>query len=205
MNFDKDGNQLANNLSANDFTIALGMGRGFNIIRPFNAGANVKIFSTKLGEQSSFSFAFDVGAQTKFTLPVLIGEKLDNNLILGLCFQNLGPGQTFVDESSGLPMKLRIGGNYRFYNKNKIDSSILLEFNQTAYQGSKTAIGLETGFFNIFTLRAGYKLISNGFGNFSAGFGAGYNLGKSRLGVDYVIIPSADFGMVNAFGLRFSF
>jgi len=124
---------------------------------------------------------------------------------VGLAVQNIGPGERYINESAGLPMKLRIGVNYKFYNKGKIDSALLLELNKTAYQGFKTSIGLETGLYNLITLRIGYKVIHKGFGNFSVGVGVGYNVGKYRLGIDYVMIPTAELGMANAFGLRFRF
>jgi hypothetical protein len=48
-------------------------------------------------------------------------------------------------------------------------------------------------------------VISKGFGNLALGFSAGYGAGNYSMGVDYALIPSTEFGLVNAFGLRFSF
>jgi len=210
-NYDENGNQLAN-LDASDFLIIFGLGKKFNIsqitklIKVFTAGANLKIFSTTLGEESSSSFAFDLGMQSKFTFPALSGNKLIDNLTIGLAFQNLGSGQTYIKESSDLPTKLRIGGNYKFYQKkDKIDSSILLEFNKTTRQEFKVAFGVETGLYNLFKVRFGYKLISKNYAKISIGFSASYNISNCKLKVDYTMIPSADFGLTNTFGLKFIF
>lgn len=181
-NYDENGKQLAD-LGASDFSMTFGMARVFNVLGKLNTGVNLKIFSTKLNQISSFSFAIDFGAQKKFNLPVLVGDNSTDNLILGLVFQNIGLGQKFVAESSSLPMKLRLGGNYQFYKKGKIDGSVLLEINGTAGQGFKTAVGLETGLYEIFKVRLGYKLISKSYGKLSFGLSAGYNVGNYRLGV----------------------
>ena len=52
-NYDENGKQLAD-LGASDFSMTFGMARVFNVLGKLNTGANLKIFSTKLNQISSF-------------------------------------------------------------------------------------------------------------------------------------------------------
>lgn len=198
-NYDGAGNLLPN-LNASDLLVTLGYGKEFNLLRPFNAGANIKIYSTKLGEANSSAFAVDLGLQTKFSIPML-SDQIADNLIIGAAVQNLGTGEKFVTETSDLPAKLNIGVNYMLYNSNNIDGAVLIEVDKTSELDAAPAIGAEIGLYKIVKLRVGYRLSNTTVGDFSFGVSAGINM----IAVEYAMIPSTDFGSTQTIGLRASF
>ena len=202
LNYDQAGNKL-DDLSANDFLF--GLGYGYPVMDTLYGGLNIKFFNTSLGKETASAIAFDLGVMKMLSISGIQKKKVSNNLTIGLSLQNIGSSQEYIDESSPLPVKLRMGISYLFYNSKALGTILLIEGNSTKKQDIKISSGLEARIASIFFIRTGYKIIADSAIAFTAGGGLHYNISGSDLAFDYSMIPLGELGIHHAFSLKFSF
>jgi len=165
-------------------------------IKDIPLGANVKIISSKLEDETAYGFAFDLGGLYKL---------MEDKLSLGLVIQNLGMGLKFIDERDPLPVNIKTGAAYKILNNKLIlalDINYPLDYDFNAHIGAEYIY--EIG--NIILMpRVGYKTTTisdlDTLSGLSAGFGTRYEL----YGIDYAWVPYGDLGNTHRISINVKF
>jgi len=190
-NFNLDGLKEGT-LNASDFLFQSGYGYMWGKLA---AGTILKIINRNLSKYSSLSFALDFGMLLKTRFIKLYKNYEDNNLSLGVSFQNFGTGVKFVNKSFPLPLTLRGGVNYKIFQNEKHSLDILSDFKVlpmdkiTGFSG-----GLEYGFKNKGFIRFGFSSSVNTPTRFYFGLGGRHLYRKALLGLDITVFPDPIFG-----------
>lgn len=200
-NYDEIGNRL-HDANVSDFLFNIGY--GYPIQKKINVGLNLKYLNTKLAEDHFNNFAFDVSALTYLSIPSFGTVKNNNNFSIGLSIQNIGFSKKFINGKYALPQKVRAGISHVFIKIDKIDCTLLLEYNKTRNFDNKFNSGIEVDFINIYKIRLGYKFNNDSASLFS--FGVGMNNDEiNNLSYDYSLIPLQELGVQHAFSIKIKF
>lgn len=113
-----------------------------------NLGIAATLVMEQIGAMSGSSVSFDLGSQ--FVL-------YDTGFKFGAVLQNAGFPFKFINETSPLPLTLRLGASYT----SRVDKDNVmmaeLDYIQDFYDYARFAIGVEDNIMDIFFLRAGYN------------------------------------------------
>jgi tetratricopeptide (TPR) repeat protein len=108
-------------------------------------GFSVKGISEKLEKITASTYAFDAGVQWA----------MNQHLKFGAAASNMGPGLSFVDENTPLPVSWRAGAAF---TTGAVGRRLTLASDAVAYQDLiQTNLGIEYSPHEILVLRAGYK------------------------------------------------
>jgi hypothetical protein len=132
-----------------------------------NLGISAAIVMEQIGKLTASGLSFDAGSQ--FVL-------YNTGFKFAAVIQNMGLPYKFVNESSPLPLTLRLGASY--YSKVDKQNDILVsaDYIQDIYNYARFAAGAEDTIMKIFYLRAGYNTSIDTRNASYASFGAGMNL-----------------------------
>ena len=176
--FDINGNNLVE-INSTSLLFAIGYSKEF--FNMFSSGLNLKLLKDSYYEVSGASFIIDVGwGFNKITFPV-VGKKMNNNVTLGLAILNVGTFLKGINESSGVPVKIRTGVKYNFLNNYTglnlnmsfgIDDDFIIS---ESLNDLKFGISLQ-GFENIVVLNLGYVISQSEAESLSMGMGFNYNI-----------------------------
>ena len=163
--------------------------------RGLYAGANVKFINKRLATETAFGLAVDAGALYKPGWSVL-----DGALQFAGVVQNLGTGLKFVSEKDPFPFNFKIGSSYnRILFDN--DFTFALDLNIPSDNDVSLALGGEYLFWNLISLRCGYKSgkdLDKGFR-----FGVGFEV--EDMCVDYAFVPFGVLGNTHRFSIGMKF
>ncbi|MEW6621248.1 MAG: PorV/PorQ family protein [bacterium] len=106
----KDENTYSGNFNASDMAIILSGARKVNT--KANVGANLKLISTKIKNESASAWALDLGG--------LYHPSSVKGLSIGVSLQNLGTSLKFKKEKDPLPFNIKIGCAYRLFEERLI-------------------------------------------------------------------------------------
>ena len=175
-----------------DLAVILSYARNFGHSIAF--GANAKFLREQIADETGSGIAFDLGGLYTFS---------DMPLSLGFNAQHLGPRVTFIEEAFGLPVTIRIGAAYRFFN-----DALVLTSDIIRPSDNDIAIGVGAGYTigNILHLRTGYnyQLGGNDLGA-TSGLTGGFGLTLRQFQIDYALVPFGVLGMTHRFSLVASF
>lgn len=163
-----------------------GLSTGINIIENLSAGITVKYLYENLFSDEATGIGYDFGVHY---------TNIVKNFNLGMSVRNLGSVNKLRNESTKLPVDIRLGGSY-FYKVESINSdvTVLTGFQKyNAADDSHVHLGFEFLYDKMIALRGGYvsgydsKDISAGLGvywnniNFDYAFtNFNYNLGSAH-------------------------
>jgi len=152
------------------------------------AGGNVKLVMHELAGYSASGFGLDLG--------LLYQPRFARNLYLGVNAQNLvAPRLKLSLEEDVLPLNLRVGLAYKWRMGPQSQIILALGADQSADSSTRTHLGMEFSYRNLFAARLGM-----GEGKFSGGAGFGYG----DFWFDYAL-STADLGSVHKFSLTYRF
>ncbi len=164
-------------LSAYDLGISLCYGLG--IVPSVSTGVNFKFIAERLADESTSTFALDIGGLWR--TPV-------SGLRLGFNMQNLGGGVKFIQERSPLPLNGKLGCAYEFKFFGA-ESIVALDVNIPVDYSVFVNGGVECKIYDLIALRAGFKSKDD----LSSGLRLGIGIGGRNLVVDYSWLSRGDF------------
>ena len=187
--------------SASDYSLALAY--ALNLGKDLQVGATARTIVTNLAENSAFGGAVDVGAT--FT-------PWGRGLSLAVVAQNLGYQAAYEDVSDPLPINLRFGAAYSFYDKgNERWLNLVVDLDKGLDDKFLYNVGAEWWLFGSLALRGGYMMSSGGQdfsssdpnapANFTAGLGFRYDAAQ----IDYAFVPYGELGVTHRFSVSWKF
>lgn len=156
---------------AGDFSGVLGYGR--RVRSNVGVGVGLRYLSSKLGDDTAASYAFDVGTVCR----------VSPNLSLGAAVRNLGPGLNFGGAEDPLPSVLTLGGSYTWR-----DVTFAVDVEKQNDLDVTPRVGVEYAPIRSLALRGGY--VGSGdsaLGELTGGFGLRWG---DRWSFDYAYRPS---------------
>ncbi len=195
----KIGSVSARSLAAY-FSYARALNLGGKHISAFFCGANLKYIKERLASEKASGFALDLGLMAKV-------EGIEN-LKFAVMAENIASNEIrFIDKGYRLPFNLKFGSSYKLSGKDKgYRVNFSLDFNFPQDNHDYVAAGIESGFNDVFTFRAGYNSfgdLSNGI-NLGFGIEAGKYLGRD-IGINYSFGDSYDFGNIHKVDITYKF
>ncbi|MEW6041085.1 MAG: PorV/PorQ family protein, partial [Elusimicrobiota bacterium] len=156
------------------------------------AGTTLKYVNKKLAGSSATGIAADA------SLLYLPGWRmLGGGWRFGLNLKNLGTGLKFEKETSPFPLDTKFG---LAYTKDILGNNFIFSLD---YSGVVSAVsaGAEYTFWDLITLRAGYKSSKH----LDGGIRAGLGIGTQNVRFDYAFAPFGYLGETQRFSLSFKF
>ncbi len=183
-----------------DFIFGIGAARF--ILDMLDIGINAKFVQESLDEASASAVVFDAG---------IMHQSTNENLKIGIAIRNIGKQLTYYTDDEYeeiMPITLTVGFNYHPKDKLYATVDIYKPLDNEIFG----RIGLEYQVQQILALRAGYKTnasdwATGGDNDFLSGisFGAGFDLNKYNLIMDYAIVSYGDLGFVNQISVKYLF
>jgi len=159
-------------------------------------GSGLKFVNKSLFGLKSSGVVLDIGSQMN----------LNDKIKLGVVLKNIGFSSAPVKESDMMPMRLDIGGNYRYIFKNKNIFNLLMGINLMIDDMPIVNVGTEYVLKNILFLRMGYRLPAGG-NRVDKYNGLSFGLGivSKKLSIDFSIVPMGILGNIieGSIGMRF--
>jgi hypothetical protein len=134
------------------------------------------------------------------------------SLHFGAAVLNVGPGLTYISETSRLPSTIRGGASWTPFDPNDFENYFTLAADviKPRDESVYAAVGLEFWYDNLLAIRAGGRTGSN------ANVGPGYTLGAGvylhheereplEICFDYAFVDSGDFAQTHRFSVIFKF
>lgn len=156
-------------------------------------GLNLKIISSQVFGESATGVAVDFGAQYK---------GLIKGVDVGLCFQNLGTKLKYISEGESLPFTIRPGGSYK---KNFGNGTLTGSIDFPYYLNEKeilALLGVEYGYRNLLSFRAGYRLNMSGSSREAEKFNLGFGISWENYSLDYAIGIARDFSLPHRISIQ---
>ncbi|MFH1353233.1 MAG: PorV/PorQ family protein [bacterium] len=199
--YDWEGTPLQKKYGADDTAAVFSYGRkltGKRFKMPdkgLYAGANLKLINKRLAMESAFGIAIDAGALYKPGWSLL-----DGNLQFAGVVQNLGTGLKFISKHDPFPFNFKIGSAY---NRILFDNgfTFALDLNVPSDNDVSLNLGAEYVFWNLISLRCGYK--SRADLDKGVRFGVGFEVEDMR--VDYAFVPFGVLGNTHRFSIGMKF
>lgn len=203
--YDSVGNKTEGALSMSDMGVSVGyankplqfFGMGPNL----SVGVTLKYVQSKIVDDSVNAICFDVGTLYQFPFLSFGSKSTDDNVGIGVSYQNIGSEVKFGTEGTSLPQNLRFGIGYNGYKSQKHSVLLGVDFNIPNDSDHIMSAGLEYIFIQKIVARVGYKMGAIENEGFSAGGGVIFPLAGKSLNVDYAFIPIEDFGSTHAVSL----
>ncbi|MGA2091639.1 MAG: PorV/PorQ family protein [Endomicrobiales bacterium] len=156
-------------------------------------GASVKMVQSNLAGYTAQSLAADVGA--------LFHPLSDVPLTGGIALKNIGGSLSYIDQSDPFPLTADLGVKYE-----KLAWSDLIVTADASYVFSEEVTGVGAGISICpvypVTLRVGYKQIAD---NIFSGFRMGVGLDFNDFSLNYAVLPTTEFSVVQQLGLEIAF
>lgn len=167
---------------ANDMAVYLSYGSTSllgRFVENLNFGMSLKYIKQTIDTENASSYAFDAG--TLYKTPI-------KHLSASLGVYNVGSKVKFVEESDSLPMDVRLGAAYKFFQETFLVAADLDDYinDERIY----SQLGMEYTFNKAVSIRAGYKfgMDSNKLGG-AAGIGTGFGVNVWGVQLDYAYVP----------------
>ena len=197
--YDKLGNKLDAAFSAAD--MAAGIGYGAKLTQRLGCGLNARYVSSSLDDKTASAMAFDAGLKYAVVRGVLN---------VGAALQNLGTKLKFSEESSSLPLNLKLGAEYVLSIDSDADLpkkiSFYADVNQLKDSGVSGSAGIEflsayrDG--SLFSFRGGYRTNA---GDKSSGASLGLGMGSGAYLLDYSYSALGSLGQAHRLSLTLKF
>jgi tetratricopeptide (TPR) repeat protein len=170
--------------------VAVDISYAYPLSRVLALGASAKFISQSIYDASATGGAGDFGV---YWAP-------RPSVSAGLAARNIGPGVTFEDSSSPLPMAAEAGVGYRFFERKVILSAAVEKplRDEILYKG-----GAEYSPFEFISGRAGYLYGLDTGG--STGLTAGLGVKVADFSFDFAVAPYGDWGMTYRAGFTYAF
>ncbi|GEM_PF-3005006 len=203
-NYDDWGLLLPSNIGFSSFKLSTGYALGVfqNNWIYLSAGGTIAVVGKKVqnGDTDLVGQSkpgIDLGLTSVIShndprLKKYIGETFNASLLV----QNIDFLQSGVNES--LPFQIRAGLGFRIYNLVNLGFEGL-KYIDTPFRFN---IGLEGWIKDLVAIRAGTKLGSDQLSHFNLGFGVKYKIKKTKLAMDYALVPFEHLGMTHRFTLK---
>jgi hypothetical protein len=136
-----------------DFTAranCLSFSYAIGFIKPIDTGLSFKYIWERLENVKASTIAFDIGARVT----------MFKSLSVAMVIQNLGPGESFISQTSPLPLTLRLGSAFTPLTTNTISETVSTDFSMVNNGRRCLHIGSETMLYGMIFLRAGYRISS---------------------------------------------
>jgi len=161
------------------YDLGISLCYGLSIVPSVSGGVNFKFIAEKLADESTSTFALDIGGLWR--TPV-------SGLRLGFNIQNLGGGIKFIQERSPLPLNGKLGCAYefKFFGAKSI---VAVDVNIPVDYSVFVNGGVECKIYDLIALRAGFKSKDD----LSSGLRLGIGIGGKNLVVDYSWLSRGDF------------
>ncbi len=171
---------------AKDWAVSLGCGK--KVTENLSLGISVKYLRGSIDIYSASAGALDFGGIYSFTaLP----------LSAGIAVQNLGTRVKFQSKKEDLPLNLKFGLGYRFF-----DSGVLaIDLNKPKDGDSTVHFGAEYVVLKMMALRLGF----NGRNDADSGITAGGGVKYQKFALDYTFVPFSDLGNAHRISVGFAF
>lgn len=202
--FDKidiDGNKTGQVQFYNtSLVLAYGQSLGF-----MEVGGSLKYIYQKIDTLTTHSVAVDLGVLKRLYMYSPFDSPV-RNFSIGMSIQNLGTQA----KSDPLPRTIRLGASYYLtkwlgFNvdvmENLINSSDLYDFTYGFSESFRIHTGIELTYFNIISLRAGYRF--NEPGSYTFGLGFNYAIKNVGFSIDTSYSDNGIFGPVYSFTITF--
>lgn len=173
-------------------------------------GTNLKLINEKLEEETSQSFAGDIGLLYAFKpcrLPFIQLEKSPITQVkAGFVMQNLGSKGKFVEEEFSLPENYKLGISAdlfkeKYFLKNILNRIILaIDYNKPKDESGYVNIGGELGAKWV-SLRIGHRAKDD----LDSGIRYGIGIKVDGIGFDYAYAPYGELGDAHRFSLAYRF
>jgi len=155
-------------------------------------GASAKLLRENLGGDTAQGYMMDAG---------LLWQphwEAARNLRVGFVVQNVGPGVTFVSDSSPLPRLMKLGLGYSLLGDDLI---LAMDVIAPSDNSPSANLGLEYKIMDVLALRAGYEGLHDAGTNVTFGVG----IGNKALHLDYAFSSYGDLGESHkvSIGVRF--
>lgn len=176
------------NFTASDAAVSLGYGRKTELV---DLGADVKFIQSHIASAQATTFAADFGVRRQL-----------GAIVLGAALRNLGPGMKFDTQRNDLPLRLAVGGAYKFAAGHALTAELT---NAPRAGGTDVGFGGEFQAIKNIFLRAGYttQTAITGGSSFDAARGLTLGLGvrSARWSLDYAAVPMGELGSTHRFTL----
>jgi len=208
--YDSLGNKTDKKLSANDFVLTVGYANNplkklLGINQNLSVGINLKYIQTRLVDNNRSGFGMDIGLLYKTDF-INFGKKgLQNNIGIGISFQNIGTSIKYEKEETMLPKNFRIGIGYNWYKDRNNDILTAVEINFPNDSDIIVSSGIEYIFQEIISIRIGYKFLGRDTDNISCGIGGKYMVFNKKLKFDYALIPMGELGIRHSFSVSMEY
>ncbi len=174
----------------NAYFLAPTLSLGRVVSRYFTLGMNIKSVYQQIGDDNSFSFATDMGVDTK--TPV-------KGMKTGLSIIDLGTGVKFTRFSYSLPTRLRLGLGYSLADGNV---NLALDLIKFLKEDLEYAMGIEGRMIERLSLRLGYRGTFNGEDNYG-GLACGFGVQVQNFDVDYAFTTNGSLGGTHTFSISY--
>jgi len=198
LDVDSGGNPVETGETFRPYDLAVALSYGMPI-GPLMVGASLKYIRQEIDDEKAMAFGVDMGALWK-----------RGKLSLGLSIQNIGSQIKFIDESSPLPLNIRLGAAYNLPLPGLHSQLLLaLDVNAPIDDDPNAHIGMEYAYKKLKGMeiagRVGFKseAISDldGFSGLSCGLGFIWG----PVGVDYAWVPYGELGSTHRISLIVKF
>lgn len=187
--------------SASDYSLSLGY--AINLSPRLQVGVSARTVLSNLATQSSIGGALDAGAT--FT-------PFGRSLSLAVVAQNLGVQSGYSDAADPLPLALRFGAAYSFFDRwDDRTLNLVLDVNKDLNDRLNYNMGAEWWLFHVLAVRGGYQMseggqdFSNNDPNAPANFTAGLGFKFGAAQIDYAFVPYGELGVTNRLSLSWKF
>lgn len=149
--------------SAHDFLMSLSIGVPLtNFVPNLAIGANIKYFSSTLSQYGTESTRiFDIGAlyrTGRFRLPILFPAGI---LSLGVSYNHLGQGLTFISQETPLPRTFRVGAALNMGEHDAVQMEVAADYRSIKDETSEFGLAAEVIVNNLLFFRGGYLFSEN--------------------------------------------
>lgn len=174
-------------------SLAGSVSMGTKINENLMGGVSVKYIQESIESESATSFAGDFGVLYKM-----------NRINLGAAIQNVGPGMKMVQDSTPLPMMVRLGASTRF-----MEDKMLVSIDASKPNDNNISLhsGVEYQLVPMVALRGGYKLTPSASADLGGltGLSGGLGIMVNRFTFDYAVSPFGDLGLSHRISLLVRF
>ena len=184
-------------LCYNEFFTGIGSGYKF-FNNKLSVGGIVNFYSSKIADKSGTTVFLNAGANYSFSLPLISAHKF----IIGFSFLNMGPGITYNQESSSLPLNFNLGIQYIYKYNYKLFTGLR---KYTDYKGLYYNLGFEIIILkSLFTRVAIIEDINRSL-KYNLGLGFDLNYTDYHFIIDYSFLPLESTESSSVITLSFRF
>ena len=174
---------------ASDIAVSAAYAR--QMTEEISLGVGVKYIHSSIEDESASGFGVDLGA---YYAPASI-----DGLTLGLTVSNIGQGLKFIRERDDLPLTIRAGAGYEFWNDRLL---LTLDLNKPRDNDLRVNTGVEWRVVQAVALRVGYNSQNDDVGE---GLTAGAGFAYQSFNLDYAYVPFGDLGNSHRISASYAF